>query len=672
MVRPIRLFLALVLALAACLPLIAAAAGYADLDAAYAALRKRQYDAAIAGFRKALAESPQPPAIHKDLAYTLLKIGENEAARDEFAEAARLDPSDDSAAMEFAFLAYETGEQAEARRTFDRIRKKGNATAETAFQNIDRPLADGIRRWQEALRASPDNFSAHFELARLAEQRDELDLAAAHYQAAWKLKPGERTLLLDLGRVSKAMGNTESANAALLAASRGAQPRVAETARALLPARYPYVYEFRQAIALDPENVELHRELAYLLLAMKDKPQAELEFITIHDRAPNDLLSTAQLGFLRLARGDRDGARPLLEEVLKGPDDVLSDRVRAALNMPQTLRRQPETPQSKVSVEAKTLAQKSLEKGYLKDALKYLTIAHESDPVDFGVMLKLGWVYNMMHQDRQAVRWFKLARQSPDPEVSEEAGKAYKNLAPDLALFRTTFWAFPFFSTRWHDAFGYAQVKTAMRLGDLPLSVYISTRLTGDAKGSIGPENGTTAPQYLSESSFIFGVGLATRTWNGMTGWFEAGEAVKYLSGRKDVGAAIPDYRGGVSYARGRGRQIGSPEAGLFAETNDDGVFVSRFQDDFLVYSQNRAGYTFAGGNFQVYENFDLTTDTGRQYWANFAETGPGVRFHVPAVPKSVLFSVNLLRGVYTRNEGNPRRPNFWDVRAGFWYAFTR
>ena len=29
--------------------------------------------------------------------------------------------------------------------------------------------------------------------------------------------------------------------------------------------------------------------------------------------------------------------------------------------------------------------------GYLKDALKYLTIAHENDPVDFSVMLKLGW-----------------------------------------------------------------------------------------------------------------------------------------------------------------------------------------------------------------------------------------------------------------------------------------
>ena len=38
-------------------------------------------------------------------------------------------------------------------------------------------------------------------------------------------------------------------------------------ARELLPARYPFVSEFRQALALDPANHELRRELGYLLLA---------------------------------------------------------------------------------------------------------------------------------------------------------------------------------------------------------------------------------------------------------------------------------------------------------------------------------------------------------------------------------------------------------------------
>jgi hypothetical protein len=40
-------------------------------------------------------------------------------------------------------------------------------------------------------------------------------------------------------------------------------------------------------------------------------------------------------------------------------------------------------------------------------------------------------------------------------------------------------------------------------------------------------------------------------------------------------------------------------------------------------------------------------------------------------MPKAMAFSVNFVRGVYTMNQDNPRRPNFFDLRAGFWYAFT-
>lgn len=50
---------------------------YAPLEKAYDALRKRNYDAAIDNFERAIAAAPKLAAIRKDLAYTLLKIGEN-------------------------------------------------------------------------------------------------------------------------------------------------------------------------------------------------------------------------------------------------------------------------------------------------------------------------------------------------------------------------------------------------------------------------------------------------------------------------------------------------------------------------------------------------------------------------------------------------------------------
>ncbi|HEU0138795.1 MAG TPA: tetratricopeptide repeat protein [Bryobacteraceae bacterium] len=666
---PFRVLLLTVLCPAVLLP--------ADtLSQAYEALRSREYARAISLFETAIKDDPGRVAVRKDLAYTYLKIGENELARDQFAEAMKIDTSDHHVALEYAFLCFETKRQADARRVFDRVRKNGDAasraTAEQAFQNIDRPLAEGIARWEKALELSPDNFSAHRELAELAEQRDEPVLAAEHYEKAWRLRPDQRSLMLALGRVWKQAGRVEEANALLLAASRGAEPRTAEAARELLPARYPYVYEFRRALTFDPQSVELRRELAYLLLEMGEKSQAEEEFDAIVKAVPEDLLSSAQLGFLRLQRGDSESAMPLLDKVLKNADEELADRVRMMLKLPQTLRRRPETPKRKISIEAKTMGERSYEAGYLKDALKYLKIANENDPLDFSVMLKLGWANNLLHQDKEALQWFSLARSSPDPAISAEARRAHDNLRPALARVRTTAWLFPMYSSRWRDLFSYGQIKTDVRLGKLPFRPYLSTRFIGDTRRTTGG----IAPQYLSESSFIVGVGVATNAWHGALAWAEAGTAVSYLSGRKDTGGRfLPDYRGGVAFGRGFGMPIGGESHGTFFETNEDAVFVSRFNNDLLFYTQNRAGYTlpaFGPLRVQLYWNANLTADARRQHWANFAETGPGLRFRFDWMPESLVFSTGMLRGFYMMREGNPHGSHFTDFRAGFWYAFTR
>ncbi len=647
---------------------------YAPLEKAYEALRAKDYDRAVAAFQEAVAIAPDRPGMRKDLAYTYLKIGENEAARDQFAEVMRLDPRDDHAALEYAFLCYETKQQVEARRIFDRIRKNGNQTAAEAFENIDRPLREGIARWTKALELSPGNFSAHEELARLAEQRDELALAAEHYRKAWALRPDRRGLLLDLGRVYREMKKTDDADAALLAASRGAEPRVAEEARELLPGRYPYVYEFQRALELDPRNIELRRELAYLHIEMKNRAEAEKEFKALVEIAPNDLPAAAQLGLLRWTRGDEEGALPLLQRVFSSGDAALAERVRAAMKTPHD----PPRGAGEVrgdSARAREMGFKSLEKGYLKDAEKYLLIAHETDPGDYGVMLKLGWAYNMMKDDSEAVKWFSLASQSPDSDIAAEASRAYRNLRPSTELFRTTVWVFPMFSTRWHDLFGYAQAKTELRLKTSWLRPYLSVRLVDDARGAV--EFASLGAQYLSEQSVIVGLGIATKAVYGAMGWFEAGESLRLSPTAADPGRALPDYRGGVSFTKGLGHLLAGGAHGLFAETNDDGIYVSRFNKDTLLYSQNRAGLTlreletFGGLHTQFYWNANLTADAQGQYWANYVETGPGVKFKFERSRVPLLFSVNLLRGVYLMNQGNPRGPNYNDLRIGVWYAFT-
>jgi tetratricopeptide (TPR) repeat protein len=661
---------------AVCLVALAEAQTSGPAERAYQALRAKDYDAAILLLTEAVRAAPERAALRKDLAYTLLKTGETEAARDELAEVLRIDPKDLHAAIEYAFLCHETRRTGEARRIFDRLRTATDpgirSTAEQAFNNIDRPLAEGIARWSAVVAQSPDNYSARMELARQAEARGELDLAATNYREAWRVRPTERSLLIDLARVWQAQGKADDALAALLAASRGSSPRTIETARELLPSRYPYVSEFQKALSLDPANIDLRRELAYLLLEMKRGEEAEAQFLAVTRMAPDDLLSVTQLGLLLLARGDREGAMPLFDRVLKSGNDDLAATVRKALHMPRDLRQRPaaEETASTRQPSAKEMGERSYRAGYLRDALKYYQAAYEEDPLDFSVILRIAQTYNMLHQDERAIRWFDLARRSPDMSIVSQAASSYRNLRPSFARFRTTAWLFPFFSTRWHDVFSYAQVKTEVKLGRLPFRPYVSVRFIGDSR----TKSGEALPQYLSESAFIVGVGLASRYWHGFTLWGEAGEAISYLH-RPDQGRMVPDFRGGVSYSRARGQLLGGEAPGLFAETSDDGVFVSRFQNDFLIYAQNRAGYTLpslGGFRTQLYANGNITLDTKRQYWANYVEFGPGLRFRWDGLPPSLVFSVNLLRGVYTRNQDNPRRPNFYDLRAGFWYAISR
>jgi tetratricopeptide (TPR) repeat protein len=634
---------------------------YDPLSRAYEALQARDYDTAIANFLRGIDLAPGRASIHKDLAYSYLKIGENELARDHFREAMRLEPNDLQVAMEYAFLCYETKEQAQARRIFDRIRRTGNAVAEKAFHNIDEPLAAGISRWKAAIAKGADNFSAHFELATMAEQRDELELAAEHYERAWRILPERRTVLVDLGRTWKSLNRLEDADAALLAASRGGEPRAAEMARELLPHRYPYVSEFRRALELDAENAELRRELAYLLLRMDRQPEAEQEFWVLTRTAPDDMLSATQLGFLLIARGDGAGAMPLFERVLAGPDEELANRVRAVLRMPQVLR--PRTSEKPASIDAKVMAERSMKAGYMKDALKYLQVAHEAEPADFSVMLQMGWAYNILHQDGDAVRWFDLARRSTDPKIAGEALKAWQSLRRSQERFRTTVWVFPVFSTRWHDLFSYGQYKTEWRKR-FPLHPYVSTRFVGDTRVTIG----AVSPQFLSESSFILGLGVTTAPWHGVTAWAEAGSAMSYVTGH-----ILTDYRGGVSIARNFGKSLAAESNGLFAATNTDGVFISRFGNDFLVYQQTRFGYSWGPKllRAQAYWNLNLTVDDQRQGWANFIELGPGIRFRTAFMPPSMYLMVDSMQGAYLIH-GSYLVARFGDLRAGVWYAITR
>jgi Flp pilus assembly protein TadD len=568
---------------------------------AYRHLHERRLDDAVRGFQEALRTSPSNPALHKDLAYTLLRTGERAEALEHFENAARLDPGDEQTRLEAAFLCYELKRERDARVAFEKLQTSPNdqvaATARQAFENIDRPLREGIARWQAALEAEPGQWSAHEELARLAARRNDLPLAERHYREAFRLKPDKKDLLWELVLVLRAAGEEQQAAAALVALRFGAEPRLAERARALLPARHPYPYEFRDAVSLDPTNAPLHRELVYLLQAMG-----------LHDEA------TRELAILEA----RHPVRPAVSD-------------------------------------ARLMGFRSLEKSYLKDALRYLRVAQEEHPADAEVAYRLGLTLNLLGQDDEALEWLGRAARLG----SSDARRSYRALRASTARFRVSAWTLPMYSSRWATLFVYSQVKTEWKLG--PVRPYLSLRANGDVRGEV---QGAWGPLHLSENALITAGGLGFPLTHGFYLWGEAGQAFSRLGSR-------PDFRGGLSFLR-----LARLPARAFVENSADAVFVSRFHNNLLVYSQNRIGWTLfrseKGALLEAYGNLNLTTDTRREAWANFVEAGPGIKLRWPGLPPGFFLRTDLVRGVYTLPSGGLLPPNFWDLRIGAWYAVTR
>ena len=642
-------------------------AAHTLLDQAYAALAEKDFEAAIHLLRNAVDAAPNRASIRKELGYAYLKIGEADWAREMFEQVTRLDPADGQALLELAFLNYETGRHARALELFKSIKDSADSdwrgTAQNAFNRIDQELREAIDRWSEAVRLDPANWSAQLELAGLYEKHLEPEKAARHYEAAWRIQPPRREKILPrLARVRQTAGDIEGARGAWLLASRSKETRIAESARAELPDRHPYASEFRRALELDPGNARLRRELAYLLLEVKQPKAALGEFAIIVEQDPDDLLSVAQLAFLYLQRGNAAKAVELLEEARLSGDGDIARRAEETLHSLKEAHARPH----------RRLAEKSLQLSYLDDARRLFLRAYEVNPHDHSVALKLGVVHNLMKRDREAIRWFRTASESPDPTINEIAQQSYRNLTGQFQRVTTTLWTYPLFSSRYKTLFQYAQLKTEFRLDHVPVRPYLSLRFVGDLR----QRTGGLLPQFLSESSLIAGFGLRTPTFRGATLWAEAGEAFSYLGERPPrVPRAGPDYRGGLNWFRSFGATLGGGRRGPFAEVNFDGVYMSRFDNNVIGYWRFRPGYRLPDRGrlkMQVFVGLNVTVDRRRAYWANFVEFGPGVRFRVPGISPPMNFTIQLLRGVHLVNDFNPRQPNYYDIRAAIWYSFGR
>jgi Tfp pilus assembly protein PilF len=299
------------------------------------------------------------------------------------------------------------------------------------------------------------------------------------------------------------------------------------------------------------------------------------------------------------------------------------------------------------------MAERSWSRGYLADARRYYTAALESDRGNGQALLRLALIENMTGNDRAAYRMLGEARKSSDAGVAREAGQAWRNLRPQQALLRQTFWVTPLYSTRWRSAFAYGQFKQEFRVGWAAVRPYLSLRFTLDS----GARN---VPAPLSERSAFAAAGLATRTWRGVTAWAEFGAAMGHLQG--------PDGRAGVYHAKTFGARGDGESRGLFLALSQEVNYASRFAHNVLASGQQRFGYAIRG--WEMGWLTGLGADTRREYWGNFAETGPSLRARLPRI--GAQLRVDAVTGRHWESRGNPRGPGYFDVRVGIWYAITQ
>lgn len=550
------------------------------------------------------------------------------------------------------------------------------APAQTTLDDAYQALREGrldtaVELFRSGLAVNPDHPTARKDLAYALIRLGETETARDVFGEVVRLNPLDHHAALEYAFLCHETRRRAEARQVFDRVRREAQGESRATAQAAYDrvnaAFQAAIAQWTEAARERPDSDTVHEELARNAEEAGELPLAARHYEEALRLKPQKRHFLLDIGRVWEQLGDADNAAAayvaargsadvrvaeLARERLTGLPDVpgaAEAASRYAMPAPVLAHR---TVEPMAEPPALEMAERSWNRGYLADARRYYTSALESQPGNSHALLRLALIENMMGNDRAAYRMLDEARRSPDDQVAREAAQAWRNLRPQQALVRQTFWATPLYSTRWRSAFAYGQFKQEFRAGPAVVRPYVSIRFTLDS----GARN---VPAPLSERSVFVSGGLASRPWKGVTAWGEFGAAMGHLRG--------PDGRAGVYHARTFGARGDGESRGWFVALTNDANYASRFAHNVLLSSQQRYGY--AAGPFQFGWLTGLGADTRREYWGNFAETGPSLRWQLPFL--GAQLRVDAVHGRNLVSRGNPRGPVYTDVRVGIWYAIT-
>jgi protein O-GlcNAc transferase len=195
---------------------------------------------------------------------------------------------------------------------------------------------EAVRHARAAVNERPGEARYQFALGRTLKSVNDLGGAEAAYRRAIELQPGFAEAHVSLGIVLKAAGDIEGAIRCYEQAV-AVDPKLAvahanlATARGLLASRDSAstaedvpreedIEGLRRAVALDPHDPELHRNLGLLLNRAGQNEDAARAFNEALTRDPSDLQSCLGLGNALTALGGQALAREVYEKWLAAND----------------------------------------------------------------------------------------------------------------------------------------------------------------------------------------------------------------------------------------------------------------------------------------------------------------------------------------------------------------
>src|SRR6185312_14329056 len=180
---------------------------------------------------------------------------------------------------------------------------------------------------KRALTLQPRSAAAYGALGRAALARRDYASALADLEQALQLSPQASALEYPLGLAYRGLGRTEEAESHLKRrGDRDAVPvdPLMDELRAVLRSAVAYenqgvhaldsgdyagaVNEFRQGVAIAPDNAELRHELATALLLSGNAPEAQEQFTEITRRTPSFAKAHYSLGVMLESQGRFDEA----------------------------------------------------------------------------------------------------------------------------------------------------------------------------------------------------------------------------------------------------------------------------------------------------------------------------------------------------------------------------